>query len=504
MWRLEDFSWEGKTALEALEYAHEMGTFGASCETQEAWDSFRDNFVSMQIGQKDNTSFTLNLDTGRRLKFSCKTLPHGQFLFLYDDITELELQKEELEQAKLTAESGTRAKSEFLANMSHEIRTPNLGSREMDFIHTINRSGQALLTIINDILDFSKVESGFMELDETPFNMRDSIEDVTSLLSSKITEIGVDFLLPDLPSTFVGDVGRIRQILTNLIGNAVKFTTEGHVLIDVSGKVIKDKAALTIKVEDTGIGIVEDKLDGIFDSFSQADNSTTRLYGGTGLGLAITKKLVELMDGQILELPVHHDLIKPEPKKNNIADSTVLVIDDNPINRDILKEQLSYWQCRSALAPSAKVGLRALKRAQEQNIKIDLIILDYHMPEMNGEDFVRRVKSDPALAQIPIIVLSSFDKSSLRKRMLDLNVEDFLCKPARSSLLYDSIGTALFKAPSTAMARPKNIKDDAPPQTSISMSENQVDILIAEDNDVNQLLKMAVWRLMIGNYYRLN
>ena len=431
-----------------------------------------------------------------------------------------------LKEAELRAEAADRAKSEFLANMSHEIRTPmngimgmaellqncDLGPRETDFVKTINRSGQALLTIINDILDFSKVEAGHMELDLAPFHLRDAIEDVTSLLSSRVSESGVDLLLrvqPDLPSTFVGDVGRIRQVLTNIIGNAVKFTMEGHVLVDVSGQVEGETASLTINIEDTGIGIRADKLDTIFDEFKQADNTTTRQYGGTGLGLSIANSLVGLMDGKMtvtselgagskfsleLQLPTHEDLILPKLEQLNIAGSNILVIDDNVINRDILKEQLTYWKCNSALASSAEIGRRILQKAKEKNVTIDLIIVDYQMPHENGEDFVRSVKAEPSFADIPIIVLSSVDKSTLRARMLELDVSEFLNKPARSSVLHNTIGTALFNrklqtTPSVDNAATQTINADVRAKIApmVNTPNNHIDILVAEDNEVNQM-----------------
>ena len=221
--------------------------------------------------------------------------------------------------------------------MAELLQNSQLGPRETDFVNVINRSGKALLTIINDILDFSKIESGQMELDNAPFHLRDSIEDVTTLLSTKVTETGVDLLLriqPDLPSTYLGDVGRIRQILTNIVGNAVKFTHTGHVLIDVSGEVKNETVNLLIKVVDTGIGIPADKLSHVFDKFSQADGSTTREYGGTGLGLPISQNLIELMDGNLsvdsilgegstftisINLPIGDDIITPKLEHLNIC-----------------------------------------------------------------------------------------------------------------------------------------------------------------------------------------
>jgi len=426
-----------------------------------------------------------------------------------------------LKDAELRAEAADRAKSEFLANMSHEIRTPmngimgmaellqncELGPRETDFVKTINRSGQALLTIINDILDFSKVEAGFMELDNAPFHLRDAIEDVTSLLSSGVSESGVDLLLriqPDLPTTYVGDVGRFRQVLTNIIGNAVKFTMAGHVLVDVSGHIDGAKANLAINIEDTGIGIPADKLDTIFDEFKQADNSTTRQYGGTGLGLTITKSLIGLMGGDIsvtselgagtkfcikLQIPTHDELIQPTLEQLNIAGSNILVIDDNEINRDILKEQLSYWKCNSAVASSSKIGRVVLQKAKDSNIKIDLIITDYQMPHENGEDFVRAVKADPSYSDIPIIVLSSVDKTALRARMIELDVAAFLNKPARSSVLHNAIGTALFDRKIQAELEEPSMREEVKSKVApiLNTPNNHVDILIAEDNEVNQM-----------------
>ncbi len=439
----------------------------------------------------------------------------GGLIGLRTDVTELV-------KAKRAAVQAGIAKTEFLANMSHEIRTPmngimgmaellqncELPPRQTDFVNVINRSGQALLTIINDILDFSKIHSGHLELDEAPFHLRDCIEDITALLSSTISETGIDLLLriqPDLPTSFLGDVGRIRQMLTNIVGNAVKFTHTGHVLIDVSGEVENEIANLQIKIVDTGIGIAEDQLSQVFEKFSQADGSTTRTYGGTGLGLPISRNLAELMGGEItleseigkgstfaicVNLPVEEDVIAPELNQLNIAGSKILVIDDNPVNREILKEQLTHWKCQCITVPSAKQGLAILKRAKQKNIKLDLVIVDYQMPEFNGEDFVKALKAHEDFAEFPTIMLSSVDRSELRQRMKALDISAFLTKPTRGSVLHNTIGDVLCghlvnqKLPtnSTAPTSPRDpLKSHAPVQSG------HVDILIAEDNEVNQM-----------------
>ena len=443
------------------------------------------------------------------------------------DVTELEQQKKASQIAEEKAKQASISKSQFLANMSHEIRTPmngimgmsevllnsGLTPRQTDMAKIITRSGNALLTIINDILDFSKAESGQIELDPAPFHLRNCIEDVTTLLASTISDTGLDLLVriqPGLPQRFVGDVGRIRQILTNIIGNAVKFTHTGHVLIDVGGEIIADIANLNIQVIDTGIGIAKDKQDHIFEKFSQADGSTTREYGGTGLGLSISKQLTELMGGKItvtseigagtnfsIALPLSVAAASESKIKStdlNIAGSNILIIDDNPVNRDILTEQLRYWRCNTAAVQSSKIGLTVLRKALDQKVKIDLVIVDYQMPDESGEDFYRAKQKQAELADIPVIMLSSVDGSELRARMNSLNISNFLTKPAKSSVLYDAIAQEVCGSVVSSLRVEKSsyetniiMPSSASSKESVADRESHIDLLIAEDNEVNQI-----------------
>jgi signal transduction histidine kinase/CheY-like chemotaxis protein len=474
-------------------------------------------------------------------------LPSGGVAGVSLYINELKKREIELAQARKAAEKAERSKSEFLANMSHEIRTPmngvlgmaellsrtDLDKRQSVFADVIIKSGNALLTIINDILDFSKIDAGLLTLDPAPFNLAEAIEDVATLVSARVAEKDLELIVrvdPALPAGVIGDAGRLRQVLTNLAGNAVKFTEQGHVYLNVNGKVDQSAegtqvARLHFEVQDTGIGIPQDKLASVFEKFTQVDSSATRKHEGTGLGLSIASSLVGLMGGKIgvvskvghgstfwfdIELPVHAAAKARSRAPVDISGANVVVVDDNPVNRSILLEQMASWQLNGTACVSGAEGLQLLRLAAQHDLRPDLLILDYQMPEMNGIEMLQQMRADPALADIPVILLTSVDMARSDPEIGRLNLAANLTKPTRSSLLLETITEVLAGARGQAgrpsgpdrqaetsgrpAPTPKKVQAEPNPAKPVAAPNTGIDILVAEDNEVNQIVMEQILR----------
>lgn len=475
-------------------------------------------------------------------------------------INRLQAKTREADAALVRAKAADRAKSEFLATMSHEIRTPmngvlgmaelltrtNLDTRQRTFTDVILKSGNALLEIINDILDYSKIEANQMALDIKSFSLVETIEDVATLMSSRVVEKDIELavrIMPGLPAQLFGDPGRMRQVMINLVGNAVKFTEQGHVMIDVgwqeiSGHGMTDnghahqRVAVTITVRDSGIGIPTDKIESIFEKFSQVDGSSTRKHEGAGLGLAIASRIVELMGGRIvvestigegssfrfdIEMDVDGAIASLPDTRTQAASARVLIIDDNAVNRMILTEQVRSWGLDCVAVESGEVGLNLLRHAQvELGLGIDLVILDFQMPGMTGAEVTRIIRADPPIARTPILILSSIDQADQFHSLKELSINAHLTKPVRSAELHATVETILganatdHAAPLVTLQAtasdantpaPAPAADDSqaqqgemprtviPAATSFAQSGQDTPlVLVAEDNPVNQIV----------------
>ena len=423
----------------------------------------------------------------------------------------------------MKAEKANLIKSEFLANMSHEIRTPmnavigmsrllsdtKLTAEQWEYTEIIKKSGDSLLSIINDILDYSKIESGKLDLELIDFDLRASMEEVTDLLALKAHEKGLEYVAvvhPEVPSLLCGDPGRLRQILVNLVGNAIKFTNDGEVTIRVSLE-DEDTTHVTIRfsVSDTGIGILPMDMDRLFKSFSQVDSSTTRKFGGTGLGLAISRQLTELMGGRIGVKSQEGKgstfwftaIFKKQPEWNKEKISVpydfrkkhILIVDDNATNRFVLKEQLRLWGCRYKEASSGAQALEMLRLARADKDPCEIAIIDMQMPGMDGETLGQKIKQDPDLKDTILVLLTSLGKWSDAKQMEQTGFAAYLTKPIKQSQLYNCLAMVTGAAAEVTKHQPAAtvthyaIADD---------KEYKFRVLLVEDNITNQKVALNI------------
>ncbi|MGY5801807.1 response regulator [Rhizobium sp. LEGMi12c] len=517
----------GKGWSAAFDYCAERGDFGDDAEAvRTSWGE------SIAVGKPISCVFQIT--GGRWMQLGAAIGEHRRWTVVLTDVTEMKEREADLQLLLARSNAADRAKSEFLTHMSHEIRTPmngvlgmaellgktDLDARQKTFVDIIVKSGNALLTIINDILDFSRIDTGEMHLRKVAFDPAEAVEDIATLLAAAASEKNVELMVriaPGMPAAMLGDAGRFRQIVTNLVGNAIKFTERGHVLVELDSQPAPgDTVLLVLRVEDTGIGIPDEKLDTIFDKFSLADSSFARRLEGSGLGLAITAGLVDLFGGSLsvesewgrgsvftvhLPMPLVVARGKVAELPANVRDARVLIVEDDAIHRGILTEQLTQWGFDGHVAEDGKTALAILDAAFDMGISVDAMIVDYSMPDMNGYQVASAVRADPRFCALPIVFLTSMGAAGCDREFAAVNGQAHLMKPVRANVLRGTIidvvrASRRKKLGERSAPVERRLPIEAEAAAAIEATDqitsakpgNAIDVLVAEDNEVNQIV----------------